>query len=138
MNPTKNGFGIMQAFQKEIFPLVKEQIPGFIHSMTGKEYTDLVKGKIKPDWKAISIDGSAFDSSQYAPLMRSVDNRFFENLKPFIRQIIQHNWESFKVTPLVSIDQMTTSLMKSLTSTSNTVFIKAPGVNAPDWPEPIR
>jgi hypothetical protein len=47
MNPTKGSFGIMQALQKEIFPLIKKHIPGFIHSMTTKELLNLLKSKVK-------------------------------------------------------------------------------------------
>lgn len=65
MNPTKGSFGIMQALQKEIFPLIKKHIPGFIHSMTTKELLDLLKSRVKQNWVSISIDGSAFDSSQF-------------------------------------------------------------------------
>jgi hypothetical protein len=106
--------------------------------MTGKEYTDLVSSKIGTDWKAISIDGSAFDSSQFAPLMKSVDNRFFEMMAPFVRKVVEHNWNSFNLPPLVTPDVITRNLMKSLTSTSNIVFIKAPGVDSPAWPDRVR
>jgi len=63
MNPCKDGFGIMQALQKEFFPLLKEHVPGFIHSMTGADTVEHLKTKVQSNWKAISLDGSAFDSS---------------------------------------------------------------------------
>lgn len=63
MNPTRKAFGIMQALQPEIFLLLKQHFPGFIHSMTSKEIVILVSSHIGDDWIAISIDGSAFDSS---------------------------------------------------------------------------
>lgn len=63
MNPTKGALGLMQAIQTEIFPLLKDCLPGFIHSMTSKEIVSLISSRIKAFWKAISLDGSAFDSS---------------------------------------------------------------------------
>lgn len=70
--------------------------------------------------------------------MKSVDNRFFEMMRPFIKRVIEHNWNSFDLPPLVTPEAITTNLMKSLTSTSNTVFIKAPGVFSPRWPDSIK
>jgi hypothetical protein len=63
MNPTKGAYGVMQAMQRSIFPLLKKFLPGFIHSMTTKELLSLIKSRITKEFKAISIDGSAFDSS---------------------------------------------------------------------------
>lgn len=88
MNPCRTGFGPLQALQQNFFPLLKEHFPGFIHSMTGSEIIELVKSKIHHTWKAISIDGSAFDSSQFAELMKAVDNLFWKLMRPFVRDII--------------------------------------------------
>lgn len=63
MNPTDGSFGMLQAVQKEIFPYLRKHCPGFIHAMTAKEIVALVSSKIQPDWIAISVDGSAFDST---------------------------------------------------------------------------
>jgi len=85
MNPTKGALGLMQAIQTEIFPILKDVIPGFIHSCTAKDIVKLVSERIKVFWKAISLDGSAFDSSQFAVLMRLVDDKFWRGLRPYIR-----------------------------------------------------
>lgn len=138
MAPTKKASGIMQAMQTEIFPLLREFFPGFIHAMNGKQIIDLVKKKIGRNWKAISTDGSAFDSSQFTAFMEMCDNRFWVKMRPYIRKIIQKNWEGFNLAPTVSIDDITENLMKSLLKTRNTVFIQAPTVNAPLWPNHIR
>ena len=106
--------------------------------MTGTEIVDLLKTKIKPHWKSLSIDGSSFDSSQFAILMDSVDNNFWRRMRPFIRKIVEHNWNLFPVTPLVSKETITENLMRSLLSTKNIVFVEVPTVNAPEWPEHIR
>ncbi len=114
MNPTSGAFGLMQAVQSEIFPLVRKHIPGFIHAMKGQEIVDLVKSRIKHDWKAISLDGSAFDSSQFECLMRLVDDKFWRGMRPFIRRVIQHNWDGMVNTPANSVDKITEQLMKAL------------------------
>lgn len=106
--------------------------------MTGSEIIELVKSKIHYTWKAISIDGSAFDSSQFAELMKAVDNLFWKLMRPFVRDIIQHNWDHFPVDPLVPVDDIVENMMRALLSTENVVFVHAPTVNAPDWPEHIR
>lgn len=63
MVPSWNGCGIMQAIQTYIFPLLRQHFPGFIHAMNGQDIVDYVKPHIGHDWLAISLDGSAFDSS---------------------------------------------------------------------------
>jgi hypothetical protein len=79
--------------------------------MTGPDIVELVRKKIRPDWRSISIDGSAFDSSQFASLMRVVDNYFWQRMRPFVEEIIQHNWGSFSLSPLVSVEQLTENMM---------------------------
>lgn len=63
MGPTELAFGIMQAMQVHVLPLMKDNIPGFIHSMTSRQLLDLIISKINAKWTSISLDGSKFDSS---------------------------------------------------------------------------
>lgn len=56
--------------------------------MTTIEILALIKSKIRSDYKAISIDGSAFDSSQFEALMRCVDDTFWRFMQPYVRKII--------------------------------------------------
>lgn len=107
MGPTSGAFGLMQAVQSEIFPLLKKHLPGFIHGMKGKDIVDLLKTRIQGHWKAISLDGSAFDSSQFECLMRLVDDRFWKGMRPFVRKVIQHNWEGMINAPINSVDRIT-------------------------------
>jgi len=138
MNPTKGAYGVMQAMQRSIFPLLKKFLPGFIHSMTTQELLSLIKSRITKEYKAISIDGSAFDSSQFAILMNYVDDVFWIKMRPFIREIIRHNWEAMHNVPANSIDVITERLMNALLQSKNIVFIHLPGVNAPRWPTAIE
>jgi len=137
MNPTLGAFGIMQAIQQEIFPLLRQHIPGFIHAMKGRDIVDLVSKRIRKNWKAISLDGSAFDSSQYEVLMHLVDDKFWKRLRPYIRRIVKHNWDSMLATPNNTVDKITEALMKGLLRSENLVFVKIPGVNSPKWPKDV-
>jgi len=106
--------------------------------MKGKDIVDLLKTRIQTHWKAISLDGSAFDSSQFECLMRLVDDRFWKGMRPFVRKVIQHNWEGMINAPINSVDRITDQLMKSLLKSQNLVFVKLPGVKSPTWPATIR
>jgi len=46
---------------------------------------DLVKSKVKKGWKAVCVDGSAFDSTQNATMMALIDTNFFLLSKPALR-----------------------------------------------------
>lgn len=72
---------------------------------------DYVKPHIQEDWKAISLDGSAFDSSQFKALMESVDDIFWMRIKPYLRQVLEYNWNSFRIPPVVGIDDILKNLM---------------------------
>jgi len=51
---------------------------------------DLFKSKVKEHWKSISIDGSAFDSTQYADLQTSVEDRFWLGAQKDILLLLQN------------------------------------------------
>jgi hypothetical protein len=59
-------------------------------------------------------------------------------MRPFVRDILEHNGKLFLNTPLVSLDDLTDNMMRSLLSTNNVVFVKVPTVEAPTWPEHIK
>jgi len=65
MVPPKDGFGPMQAIQQPFFKWLKKHVPGFIHSLTTSQLLDKIRSNIESDWKAISLDGKSFDSSQF-------------------------------------------------------------------------
>lgn len=118
--------------------MLKKHIPGFIHSMTSSDIVELIRTRIGQDWKAISIDGSAFDSSQFESIMRLVDDRFWRGMRPFIRSVILHNWDAMLNMPSNSVDKITEQLMRALLKSQNLVFVHLSGVNAPKWPEEIK
>lgn len=49
---------------------------------------DLVKSRVHKGWRAICIDGSAFDSTQNATMMELIDNSFFKICTSGIRHMI--------------------------------------------------
>lgn len=77
-----------------MFAVVKEYIPGFIHAMKTDQILERVKPHITDKYKAISLDGSAFDSSQFQILQQIVDDEFWKMMRPFLRDVILHNWDS--------------------------------------------
>lgn len=78
--------GVMAAFQSSLFGPLKEALPEFIHSATSSDIIKNVTERIRGDFKAISIDGSGFDSSQFAELQEAVDNEFFARIEPLVEQ----------------------------------------------------
>jgi len=68
MPPTPSGIGPMQSFQASLFGPLKRVLPEFIHSATSADIVNNVTARIQPDFRAISVDGSAFDASQFAEL----------------------------------------------------------------------
>lgn len=68
MNPCELGSGILAAVQSSLWTNIKEVEPSFIQGYTKDDMMTLFKSKVKEDWRSISIDGSAFDSTQFADL----------------------------------------------------------------------
>jgi hypothetical protein len=56
-------------------------MPSFVQGYTKSEFKNLIKKRMKSGWKAISLDGSAFDSTQNATMMAEIDNVFFKGIK---------------------------------------------------------
>jgi len=70
--------------------------------------------------------------------MEAVDDKFWTLMKTYIRDVLQHNWDSFRLPPLVSVEEILQNLMLSLMNNQNFVFVHAPGVNSPEWPNEVR
>lgn len=70
--------------------------------------------------------------------MECVDDVFWNAMRPFIRKIIEHNWNGMITVPENSIKTIYKHLMDALLQSKNTVFIKLPGVKSPKWPQHIR
>lgn len=131
MDPSKFGKSIMAALQKEIFPFLSKYFPGFIHAKTSSEIVEQCREKIKPHFMSISVDSSAMDSSQFAPIMDCTDNLFWDKIRPLVHKVVSHNWHSFCVTPTVDIETITERLMTGFKQKKQVVFVNCPTVEAP-------
>jgi len=97
-----------------------------------------VKSRIKKNWKAISIDGSSFDSSQFAALMEETDNRFWTLMSGEVKRILAYNLEALSFKSERTLDDIHAVLMAALLQTRNIGFVNFPGVNAPNWTPEVR
>jgi len=81
MCPSKTSFGIIQAIMSLFYEILKEAFPQFIHSYKKRDLIRKITKEIRrSDWKSLSIDGSAWDSSQFGDL-QWVDTYFLNNIK---------------------------------------------------------
>lgn len=88
---------------------------------------DLFRSKVKPHWSSISIDGSAFDSTQLASLMEITDNVFWQRLQPAIERFMAvDGWNN----PNAS----STRLVADATKTDLKMFTRIPGCSFPVMP----
>lgn len=127
--PEKNcGHGVYM--QSLLWASIKKALPEFVHGFTKKDYTNWLKDRVNPDTYVVSLDGSAFDSTQHAPLMDIVENRFLSG-------ILSYDKWSWMDRPESWIRAMLTSMRDSLTSNSTWLFTPAAPflANAPQWDE---
>lgn len=68
MNPCKKGAGILAAIQSTLWETIKEVEDSFIQGYNKDSMMALFQSKVQSDWVSISIDGSAFDSTQFSML----------------------------------------------------------------------
>lgn len=65
--------------------------PGFIQGLTKKEMISLFKSRVTTSHHSISIDGSAFDSSQLAAIMEITDNVFWKGIQSHVEKFLEYN-----------------------------------------------
>jgi len=46
--------------------------------------------------------------------MEVVDDTFWKMIRPYLREVIEYNWHSFRLPPTVAVDDIVDNLMKSL------------------------
>lgn len=108
-------------------------MPEFIHSMTSEQIVDSVKKRIEQDWKAISIDGSSYDSSQFQELQDIVENEFFRRIDNEITEWCYHQCRDIKNTRDPS--EIAKALKESLLSTKNVMYVRLPDLEDDPWTE---
>lgn len=78
---------------------------------------------------SVSMDSSAFDSSQHGYIMRSVDNPLWTIMLEKIFDALEHN-PLFRKLDLAS---MRKHVIRSVNNNEQVVFINIPGVKGPQW-----
>ena len=81
MAPSDLLCGMLVWIQSMMWITIKSRLPGFIHGKTSSEIAELVKNNVGDDWMCISLDGSAFDSTQNHWVMGLVDLKFWRGIK---------------------------------------------------------
>jgi hypothetical protein len=62
MTPSDKSYGLIAAMQAPLWKYIKQAVPSFIHASTKKSLLAWMKNA-KQNFKSISLDGTAFDSS---------------------------------------------------------------------------
>lgn len=75
MMPCEKSCGIVTLIQNLFWPVVKKILPQFSQGETKESLVERIKAMVvEMTDNSISIDGSAFDSTQAAKLMEVADN----------------------------------------------------------------
>lgn len=72
--PPDENCGFLVYIQSLLWAPLRIAIPGFIQGYQKKDYVNWMQANVKNDWASVSIDGSAFDSTQFAELMDLCEN----------------------------------------------------------------
>lgn len=68
MVPDPDSFGIIQAIISTLWSTIKVVFPEFIHSYTKDQFKQKLFDSIRDDFCSLSMDGSAWDSTQWPDL----------------------------------------------------------------------
>lgn len=123
----------MQALQVYFFPWLKKHMAGFIHSENSTASKKRLMKVIDEKMKSISMDGSAFDSLQFASLMRPADNGFWEMMESEVLRVIEWNVKKLALPAFNRVEQLHRRMMRCLLETTNHVFAHFPDVNSDPW-----
>jgi hypothetical protein len=124
--PDSASWGTLTAIQACFWKAIKKACPGFIQGLTKKEMLDLFKDQITILHLSLCLDGSGFDSSQKACLMKCTDNEFWIRAKPYILKLL-------KVNDYVCPEKAVEDIVKDATKTKAMMFTKIPGINGPSF-----
>ncbi len=112
--------------QSQLWDKIKTILPGFIQGLTKKQMMDTFKSKVSHEYTSISIDGSAFDSTQRSELMEVADNCFWDIVYSDILRILEFN--EFEHPEL-----STSNLVNDAKIYNHYMFTKLEGYNGPEW-----
>lgn len=86
---------------------------------------------MKPGWLSLSIDGSAFDSTQYHQLHKCIDVPFWKGLKEYVVKAMRSAGFYY---PKKSAEKM----IKQITRQETYIFANIPNIHGPAWNRKIR
>lgn len=114
----------MTYLQSQLWSIIKKREPGFIQGLTKSETMTLFRSRVRPEMRSVSIDGSAFDSSQLASLMELTDDQFWYNMQGPIRDFLaSSDWAN----PEMSAAE----IVRDATKKDLFMFTVLPGANLP-------
>lgn len=82
--PSALGCGMLTMIQTLLWTHLKGFLPQFIQGMTKDDTIGLFQSWVTEDMYSLSMDGSAFDSTQHKILQEMVDVKFWSMIKPFL------------------------------------------------------
>lgn len=125
-NPSFTGKALLNFTQSPIFDILHATCPDFIHGASVSDIRDQAEIRTKrlEDPVSCSLDGSAYDSTQFACLMECVDTLFFTIITPGIHAYLtklagKHGAPQWKM-------ENTIRLVKSATDPQATLFVQYP------------
>jgi len=125
-NPSETGKGLLNYIQSFIFTALHEAFPDFVHGASCSDTRDLVLERVNSldDPISVSLDGSGYDSTQFASLQEIVDTRFFKSIRNSLHSLL------LRVTRFHNLpdwpEEATDKLLLSATSPDATLFIIYP------------
>jgi hypothetical protein len=132
--PVDRSCGLLTAIQSLLWSALKKVLPEFFQGDSKESLNERLSEMVLDASKdiAMSLDGSGFDSTQWAELMECVDNEFWEAIKPQITRMCR-NAPFFKKYLKRDPDDFAKKIVQSAQWTDNWFFARLPGVNGPRW-----
>nr|WPR18083.1 MAG: hypothetical protein [Crogonang virus 25] len=132
----EKGSGLPTAFQSCMWGRIKKILPGFVQGLTKEQLEHLFQSNYSTDFQSISLDGSSFDSTQFAELMKLVDDGFWDVMHPRMKTALHSNRRlSFRGC---DTDKLVDDLIRSVKSHDTILFTHVPDLNGKEWVDSIK
>lgn len=115
-------------------PALKKAVPGYIQGYSKDQLRDKLQNEV-PLQNSISIDGSAFESTQHESIMRIVDDRLYDLFFRLFSKHLPHN--EFFSKHVADLSKFLESWLSDAKDHVNTMFVCLPGFNGRKWPEDV-
>lgn len=128
--------GYATAIQSLLWDPIKKILPGFVQGLTKDQHTELFRSRVREDMVSISIDGSAFDSTQTEVIRRAVDHRLWSVILPHLERVIEISCERFNfyaITPDVLFQHLSDFVLTD----HSLVFNHIGDLKHVRWPEEV-